>query len=244
MNLKNVIKNPKAYVLVAKKRTINFFRTNLFRGKKVICGICNWRGKLFFDEKCPNCNSLPRIRLVPYSLKYFDLIKNNLKILHIAPNINEYNYVKENFDELLCYDRLDKKERKHTNIKQSITNTDIDSNIYDLVIAWHVFEHIKEDLKAISEIYKVLKKDGKLLVSVPMFPKYNEITFEDTNIKYEDYIKLYGHYDHCRSCGYDYFKRFETVGFTTETLDVRAIEDSDINTYGLLKEHIAWCFTK
>ncbi len=244
MNIIKVIKNPGPYLLVAKKRITNFIRTNLFRGKKVFCEICNWRGEFFFSEECPNCSSVPRIRLVPLSLKHFDLIKNEIKILHVAPNINEYNYIKENFNNLLCYDRLDIKQRKHTNFKESITNIDIDRNSYDLIIVWHVFEHVKDDIKAISNMYRVLKPQGNLLVSVPIYPKGNLKTYEDSKIAHKDYGKIHGHYDHCRSCGLDYYKRFETIGFKTNTLFVNSFDQNKIDFLGLRSDHVVWCFTK
>ncbi|MDU8885461.1 class I SAM-dependent methyltransferase [Yeosuana sp. MJ-SS3] len=182
--------------------------------------------------------------MIPFSLQYFGLIKKNLKILHIAPNVNEYNYVKSNFDTLLCYDRLDIKKRKHTNIKQDITQMNIADNTYNLVIAWHVFEHIKDDIKAISEIYRVLKPTGYLLVSVPIYPIGSILTYEDNRINYKDYYKIHGHHDHCRSCGLDYYKRFESVGFKTKVLDLKKVESIKMETFGLLKEHVVWCFNK
>lgn len=244
MNFIKIFKNPKPFLLKVTKMLENNFRKHFYKGNKVICEICNWRGKFFFAEKCPNCNSLPRTRLVPYSLKYFNLVNDNLKILHIAPNTNEFNYVKENFNNLLCYNRLDIKQRKHTNIKRSITNTCLDSNSYNLIIVWHVFEHVKEDVKAISEMYRVLKIKGSLLVSVPIYPIGNTITYEDSEIEKKDYAEFHGHYDHFRSCGLDYYKRFEAIGFKTKTLFVSSLDQNRIDYFGLRTDHVVWCFTK
>lgn len=244
MNIIKVIKNPKSYLFVAKKRITNYFRASLFSGKNVFCEICNWRGKRFFNGKCPNCNSWPRTRLIPYSFRYFNLLRDSLKILQIAPNMNEYNYVKENFNDLLQYDRLDIKRRKHTNIKRSITETNIDSNTYNLVIVWHVFEHIKEDVKAISEMYRVLKSKGNLLVCVPIYPIGNTVTYEDPETDLKNYAKLYGHHDHCRSCGLDYYKRFEAIGFKTKTLYVNSLDQNKKDYFGFKTDHVVWCFTK
>lgn len=244
MNITNVIKNPRSYLLLANKRMMNFFRAKLFRGEKVYCEICNWRGRSFFNEICPNCNSVPRIRLIPLSVKHFGLLKERLSILHVAPNINEFNYIKENFKNMNCYNRLDIKQRKHTNIKESITEIDTDRSSYDLVIVWHVFEHVKDDMKAISNIHRVLNPNGKLLVSVPIYPKGNKKTYEDPEIKNKDYSRIHGHYDHCRSCGLDYYKRFETIGFNTETLLVSSFDHDKIKFNGLRSDHVVWCFTK
>lgn len=241
MNFKNKIKSYYSRALV---KSINIFRTFFYAGHAVRCLICKWEGKHFFNEKCPRCSSLPRTRLVPFSLEHFDLIKNNLKILHIAPNMNEYNYVKANFKKFLCYDRLDIKKRKQINIRQSVTKMDLANNTYDLVIAWHVFEHIKEDISAISEIYRVLKDKGSFLVCVPIYPMGNTISYEDSKIEQSDYTKIHGHYDHCRSCGLDYYKRFEAVGFKTKTLFVNSLDQSKQEYFGLRVYHVVWCFHK
>ena len=181
MNLIKVIKNPKPYFFVALNRTTNFFRTYFYRGNNVLCEICGWKGRVFFNGKCPKCNSLPRTRLIPFSLGYFDLVKSNISVLHIAPNVNEYNYVKKRFPQLSRYDRLNIRNVKHINLVKDITKTNIEDQTYNLIISWHVFEHIPDDLKAIFEVYRLLKPEGKLLISVPIYPVGNLKTFEDVN---------------------------------------------------------------
>lgn len=44
-----------------------------------------------------------------------------------------------------------------------------DNNFFDVVISLDVFEHIANDDKSVSEIYRVLKKGGLLVFSVPAF---------------------------------------------------------------------------
>jgi len=244
MNIFKMITNPKAYVLKAKVRIINKIRSVFFKGDKVLCDICSWKGARFFDGHCPKCNSLPRTRLIPFALKHFKLTKNTSKVLHIAPNLNEYHYFKNNVTNISNYDRLNIKQKPQINIIQDLTNTSLDSLQYDLAVAWHVLEHITEDVKAISEVYRLLKPGGKFLVSVPIFPIGNFKTFEDASIAYEDYERIHGHYDHCRSCGLDYFQRFKSVGFQSDELLIKDVNKKDINFYGLRTDHVVWCFTK
>jgi ubiquinone/menaquinone biosynthesis C-methylase UbiE len=42
-------------------------------------------------------------------------------------------------------------------------------NFFDLVVAFDVFEHIEKHRKAIKEVYRVLKRKGNLIFSVPAF---------------------------------------------------------------------------
>ena len=244
MYFKKYFKNPKPYFYIALNRATNFYRTIFYRGDKVLCEICNWKGKLFFDRKCPKCNSLPRTRLIPFTLGYFESIKPHDKILHIAPNIHEYNFMRQRFSELSIYDRLNIRPVAHINIVQDLTNTNLESNIYDLAIAWHVLEHIPEDIKAIKEVYRLLKPGGRFLISVPIYPNGNLKTYEDSKIAYKDYGKIHGHYDHCRSCGLDYYERFETYGFKTNTLFVNSLDENKKKYFGLRTDHVVWCFVK
>lgn len=240
MNLAKLFTNPKPYALAAHKKVLNFLRTYLCKGTSVHCEICLWNGTRFFNGKCPKCNSLPRTRLIPFSLRHFELIQKHKKILHIAPNLNEYNYVKRTFENIQKYDRLNIRDVPHINIVQDITATSLANNSYDLVIVWHVLEHIVEDRKAVSEIYRIMKPGGSLLMSVPIYPIGSKNTYEDASIPYKDYEKVHGHDDHCRSCGLDYYKRFEQIGFTVKTLADYTVED--LKKFGLSKHHVVWCF--
>jgi len=244
VNIKKAISNPLPYIKRAKEIGINKCRSVVYRGSDVICELCGWHGRTFFDGKCPKCNALPRTRLVPFSLRYFELWNDGLRILHIAPNVIEYHYIKANINDISNYDRLNIRAVKHINIVQDLTKTDLKSNHYDLAIAWHVLEHIPEDHMAIAEVYRLLKPGGHFLVSVPIYPTGNLKTFEDSEIDYKDYGKIHGHFDHCRSCGLNYYKRFEAVGFGTQTLEVKTLNSADVARFGLRTDHVVWCFTK
>ncbi|MGR7811993.1 class I SAM-dependent methyltransferase [Lacinutrix undariae] len=244
MKIKNIIKNPSAYFYALKKYIILFFYKYYYKGAVVLCENCNWKGRQFYNGKCPKCKSLARTRLIPFSLAYFKLVKREQKVLHVAPNLSEYNSVVSKLKNVKQYDRLDIRPITHINIVADLKATGLKENTYDLSVIWHVFEHIVEDTKAIYEVYRLLKPGGKLLMSVPIYPVNSPKTFEDDTILYKDYEKIHGHDDHCRSCGLDYYKRFEAVGFTTETLEVKNLDPLVIKKYGLSTGHVVWCFTK
>jgi len=48
-------------------------------------------------------------------------------------------------------------------------NLPYEDNFFDVVVSFDVFEHIKNDQKAIREVYRVLKKNGALIFIVPAF---------------------------------------------------------------------------
>ena len=221
----------------------NKYYTITYQGENVICEMCDWKGRFFFNGRCPKCNSLPRTRLIPFSIKYFNLEEEMGNILHVAPNLSEYRYVSRNV-KFSIYDRLDIVKRDIINLQQDLTKMKIEDEQYNLSILWHVLEHIPNDLEAISELYRVMKKGGKVLVSVPIFPVGNKETYEDKNLPRAKYLEVHGHEDHCRSCGLDYFKRFESVGFKTYILNGSELSTEAIRKFGLSTSHVVWLFEK
>ncbi len=215
----------------------------LLKGDKVICGMCDWKGIRFPESRCPKCMSLARTRLIPYSIKHFALPVSGIKLLHVAPNLAEFGFVNKHFTNIE-YDRLNIVKSDHINIVQDLTKTNIASDTYDLIIIWHVLEHIPDDQGAISEMKRMLKPDGRLLVCVPIHPPGRVKTYEDDTIKSHDYGVVHGHHDHCRSCGLDYYERFESLGFTTDSLDVKDLDIEDVNKFGLSENHVVWMFRK
>ena len=81
---------------------------------------------------------------------------------------------------------------------------------YDIVICNHVLEHIIEDSKAMSELYRVMRKGGWGILQVPM-RTILEHTYEDFSITDpKERQKHFGQYDHVRWYGMDYFDRLKS----------------------------------
>ena len=70
----------KAILAIKKRLTII-----AFHGSNVNCTICGWNGKRFVKNRCPKCNSLPRTRLIPFSVSFFDIPTKLSSILHVGP---------------------------------------------------------------------------------------------------------------------------------------------------------------
>ena len=124
-------------------------------------------------------------------------------------------------------------------VKADICKLPFENNIYDLVFCNHVLEHIPEDQKAMSELYRVLKKGGTLIAQVPI--KEDRLkTFENWSITSPDErAKVFGQYDHVRIYGQDYYSRLEKVGFKTKAFDlISKLKPAEIIYFGLKKEKI------
>ena len=96
-------------------------------------------------------------------------------------------------------------------LKMDITKIEYPDEAVDFFYCSHVLEHIEDDAKAISEIYRVLKKGGFAIIMVPITV---EKTFEDPSVTDPaEREKLFGQYDHVRLYGVDFKDRLIAGGF-------------------------------
>ena len=240
--------------MVLIKKYIKLFKINRFFFKRlshiilnifplyVQCLVCNWRGTKFFNGYCPICFSQARHRLLAYIQKII-ILEPVRKILLIGPGPIEIILFK-----LFSNSRtkiLNVKQTDFTDIVCDVTENKIKLNNYDLIIMWHVLEHIVEDQKAVENVFNMLKNGGIFLFSVPIYPLGNKETYTPKYSSLEDKIHKTGHPDHCICCGYDYPDRFTNLGFTKlTTISVRDFDQDITSKYGLSMNHIAWIYKK
>ena len=125
---------------------------------------------------CPGTLSLERHRLLwLYLERKTTLLKNKLKVLHIAPEQVFYSRFKRfnhwDYTTTDLYSPL-------ADVKADICDLPFKDATFDLILCNHVLEHIPYDLKAMEELYRVLKKGGTLIAQVPMEAE-RSTTFED-----------------------------------------------------------------
>lgn len=102
-------------------------------------------------------------------------------------------------------------------IKMDIHQIPFDDNEFDVVLCNHVLEHVDNDLLAMSEIRRVLRKDGWAIMQVPFFSPVPEKTVEDKSITdAREREKAFGQDDHVRKFGKDYTQRIAQSGLTPE----------------------------
>ncbi|VYU41723.1 glycosyltransferase [Clostridium tertium] len=164
---------------------------------------------------CPQCHCHDRER---HLIKYFDKMKiwdkyiKDRRVLHIAPEHNIQKIIHDlNTKEYVCGDLY---PTKNYIIDLDITNIQFDNNYFDFIICNHVLEHIPDDLKAMSELYRVLKNGGYAVLQTPYSNEINN-SFEDEKIMSdEERKKYYGQCDHVRIYGIDFFDRLKKSGFS------------------------------
>jgi ubiquinone/menaquinone biosynthesis C-methylase UbiE len=135
-------------------------------------------------------------------------LQDGIKILDFSPSRSIYRLLKKNYNYLssdLSGDFL-------SEVAFDITKIDAKNESYDLIICYHILEHIDDDSKAMAELFRVLGRGGNCLVQTPF--KEGEI-FENSAIKSpKEREKYFGQFDHVRIYSIEGLKkRLEKVGF-------------------------------
>jgi SAM-dependent methyltransferase len=194
-------------------------------------------GKQRENALSPGTLSLERHRQMwLYLQNETDFFIKNYKVLHIAPEqefLRKFKKMKN-----LDYTSADLFS-PIVDVKADILDLPFADESFDVVICNHVLEHIEDDRKAMSELYRVMKKGGWGILQVPMKNSL-EKTYEDFTITDpKERQKNFGQYDHVRWYGMDYFDRLKSVGFDAEAnFYSQKFSEEDIKRFGLNKNEI------
>lgn len=169
--------------------------------------------------ECGHCFAPDRTRL--YTLYVRDFLNRQnkkMKFLDIAPDTQLRDIIRK-------YEKVEYRS-------MDLVKTDVDDNLditnmhlyedeqFDFFICSHVLEHIPDDVKAMSELYRVLKKGGKGIVMVPIALDLEETmedpAFTDEGLRWKYFIQS----DHVRMYAKaDFISRLQKTGFAVEQLD-------------------------
>ena len=185
----------------------------------------------------PSTLSLERHRLLWLYLKSeTDFFKTHKKVLHFAPEQAFYSRFRQMKN--LNYTTTDLNSPL-ADVKADICNLPFKDNTYDVIFCNHVLEHIPDDIKAMQELYRVLKKGGMGIFQIPQ-ELSRATTFEDDSITdKKERAKIFGQYDHVRIYGKDYFDKLRSVGFKVDEVDyTKTLLEEEITKYCLTKGEI------
>ncbi len=225
-------------------------RALLFVGRRFTCPCCGWRLRAFTHGGsslrvrrcgyCPRCNSKARHRRDwLYLLEQTDLSTANLRLLHISPKYSLARRLTRmpNLDYLAG----DLSQRAHISLRFDVASLPVSSETFDAVICIHVLEHVDQDRRAMSEIFRVLRPGGWALITAPV--RLDQPTHEDPSItEPEERRRAFGETDHVRFYGYDLVDRLEESGFTVRLDRAEGLDEDTKSTYGLLDdENVFFC---
>lgn len=188
-----------------------------YQGKNHECIICSTKLRKFAELQngqliCPVCGSLPRTRRLSQLLEH-EFLNSGMTFLDFSPSRMLYKKWKKRSD--IFYYPTDFENEFLSDYQFDITNIEAENEKFDLIVCYHILEHITDDKKAMSELYRVLKKEGAVLIQTPF--KEGEI-YENYNIvSPEDRLKHFGQEDHVRIYSVSGLKeRLQNAGFKTE----------------------------
>lgn len=229
--LKSVAKNilPKK-ILVRYEENFRRLLTPLYRGENCNCNLCETKLKNFAelengDKICPICGSLSRTRRL-FMLLNDEFLLPNTVVLDFSPTRSLYRKMKSRKD--ISYYSSDFENEFLADYHYDITKIDAEDQKFDLIICYHILEHIAEDQQAMSELFRVLKDKGALLVQTPF--KEGEI-YEDQNITLpKERLKHFGQDDHVRIYSVSGLEnRLKKAGFITEVRTFKSDEYYGLN---------------
>ena len=221
-----------------------------YSGKGVECNVCGSEFRKFLpygrsgrdNALCPHCLSLERHRLMYlYLQRKTNFFKDDLKLLHVAP---EYCFI-DRFEKMKNLDYITADiESPLAKVKMDIHQIPFEANTFDVAFCNHVMEHVDDDIKAMSELHRVLKPGGWAIIQSPQ-DWSRATTYEDPTITDpKERERLFWQDDHLRLFGRDYGQRLEKGGFkvTEDRFVMNELTPEEVKRYALpANEVIYFC---
>lgn len=208
-------------------------RALYWTGRTVKCPYCSWTGWRFLsagedprpNRLCPGCSSLERYRFLALMLQRELAGKRDIELLEIAPKACLKQFCRARSWGYLSSDLDSPDAMVHADLR----SMPMEDNRFDVLVCFHVMEHIADDAPAFAEIGRLLKPDGFGLICVPLG---GERTAEGAPS--QDWHRLYGRYDHVRLYGLDIVERMRAAGLTVQTIDTLTyFDDAQLTRHGL-----------
>ena len=224
----------------------------LYLGKGKQCPLCGCQRRKFLpygyvtsreNALCPNCLSLERHRLLwLWLVRESDIGRGAMalpKMLHIAPEVALMRKFKKMYastpDRYVTADLESPLADMHFDVQQ----IPLEAESFDAIICNHIMEHVEDDHKALSELYRIMRRGGWGVILSPVELE-REKTFEDDTITDPaERTRIFGQYDHRRIYGRDYAARLREAGFEVYDIDYKnELSKAEQELYALPADHL------
>lgn len=183
---------------------------------------------------CPHCSCQDRER---HLFMYFDQLglwdkMTGGKILHFAPERHLMTRIAQ--QQPHTYIKADLYPSSPDIERVDVTKIPFDDDSFDVIICNHVLEHVPEDMRALDELFRILRPGGFAVLQTP-YSDLLENSFCDPSINTDELRnRFFGQQDHVRVYGRDLFQRIRQAGFQ---LQVRThgdiLPNFDSSLYGV-----------
>lgn len=214
------------------------------RGSGVLCCCCGREFSRWCNNdpagNCPNCGAATRHKFCAY---YIDNVlygmASSADVLYVAPSTPTDRWLarrpgyKPTSTDLAA---------PGVDYHWDLTDLPVLDGSFDLVLCSHVLEHIPDDAKAMSELARVLRPGGVLILQVP-YSDDLEHTDEDFSITDpKERERRWGQFDHVRYYGRDISDRLERAGFDVRMMRVSSVLGTgDMHRYGMWDDILFEC---
>jgi SAM-dependent methyltransferase len=191
------------------------------------------------DVRCPGCGSLERHRFLAVLL---DLLAPSLGqigvLLDVAPSPQSTPLLRRLAPR--AHVRLDLgADNRLVDVLGSLTQLPLPDASVDLLVCYHVLEHVPDDRAAMREIARVLGDNGIGLLQVPHRP--GTLTDEDPSAGPEERLRRFGQADHVRWYGDDLEDRLVESGLSVQRLTPRSVIGDEMSAWLKLRpDEMSW----
>lgn len=183
--------------------------------------------------RCPWCGASDRERLMALWVKREMSLRTTLGVvLDFAPSPHWSDFIKEKGKP--SHYRTADLLRQEVDDRVDIQNLPYQDGYFDHFFCSHILEHIPDDLKAMRELYRVLKPGGWGVILVPIIKGLDHIE-EDPDLEDEDERwRRFGQGDHLRIYNREgLVSRLAQVGFKVELLGIKELGEESFFRSGI-----------
>ncbi|MDU8432117.1 methyltransferase domain-containing protein [Pseudomonas syringae] len=190
---------------------------------------------------CPECLASDRDRL--YALYAMHLLNNppdkELRILDIAPAAVLSSFLRS----------LPKARYRSADLYSPLADDIVDimdmhiyaDESFDLIVCSHVLEHVRDDRKAMSELFRVLAKNGSAILMVPILLQATHTDEDPDEKSVDERWARFGQDDHVRLYSKnDFISRLKQSGFEIDALGSQAFGEGVFKQHGITERSVLY----
>lgn len=190
------------------------------------------------DARCPLCQALERHRFLALVLQQLSLaIGSSRAVLDVAPQPQVRRFLTQLVDRR--YVGVDLVGGRPVDVLGDVCRLPFPSGAFDLIVCYHVLEHVPDDASAMRELARVLRPGGFALVQVPY--RSDNRTDEDPCAPVGERLRRFGQEDHVRAYGYDFEERLLHNGLQPWRFQPRdLVSEPDLRRMALMASETVW----